>query len=173
LRRWNRRKERIVTAEGFFGEIKEAGFGESDGEFIADILRVKMPKHSAHIEYLAAHHRSDLVRLRIVKSPFAFLCFLSGRAGGFFVWETLDGTDATYVWQHEKPLEYLVAHKPEFKRWLAWVEGQIDLIHAAGRDDYWKSAPERFTRIIHNYRDDDGFVQWKEELEKLLEGSCG
>lgn len=141
LRRWNQRTGRIVTAEGFFGGIKEAGFGESDEEFIADILRVKAPKHATHIEYLAAHHRSDLIRLRIVKCPFAFLCFLSGRAGGFFVWETLDGTDATYVWKHERPMEYLTAHKPAFKRWLVWVERQIDLIHAAGRDEYWKSAP--------------------------------
>ncbi len=169
LRKWNQRKERIVTAEDFFGKIKEAGFGESDEEFIADILRVKKPKHSAHIEYLAERHRSDLVRLRIVKSPFAFLCFLSGRTGGYFVWETLDGTDATYIWKHEASVDYLVSNKLEFKQWLVRVERQIDFIHAAGRNEYLQGKHKNFTRIIHNYQDEDGFVKWKNKIEKLLD----
>jgi len=105
------------------------------------------------------------VRFRIVKSPFAFLCFLSGRTGGYFVWETLDGADATYIWRHAKPVGYLVSHKPEFKRWLTWVEGRIDFIHAAGRNEYLQEKHEGFTRVIHNYRDGDGFLKWKNEIK--------
>ena len=171
LRKLNRHAGRIITAEDFFKKIKGAGFGDSDRDFIADILRVKAPKHSAHIEYLAERHCSEQVRLRIVKSPFAFLCFLEGTAGGFFVWETLDGTDATYLWKYGKSLDYLKSYRQEFKRWLVWVERQIDYIHAAGRSEYLRSGHEGFARIIHNYREENGFGKWKVELEKLLDGA--
>jgi len=120
---------------------------------------------------LRERHRSDLIRLRIVRSPFSFLCFLSGQSGGFFVWETLDGTDATYVWTLARPIAYyLDGNKKELRRTLEEVEANIDFIHAAGRNEYLQEKHEKFTRIIHNYQDGDGFLKWKDRIEKLQDG---
>jgi len=169
LSKRSRRKGAVITADRFFEKVKDAGFGDSDTDFIADILRAKQPKHSAHIEYLAEHHRSDHIKLRIVNHPFAFLCFLTGKSGGYFVWETLDGTDATYIWKLGKPLDYLSAHRREFKQRLGWVEEQISFIHAAGRNEYLKEAPPEFRRIIHDYRTKGGFEKWKTAMDRLLD----
>ncbi len=163
------RKGTVITTDRFFEKVKDAGFGDSDKDFIADILRAKQPKHSAHIEYLAGRHRSDHIKLRIVNHPFAFLCFLTGKSGCYFVWETLDGTDATYIWKLGKPLDYLSAHHREFKQRLGWIEGQISLIHAAGRNEYLKKAPPEFRRIIHDYRTEGGFDKWKTAMDRLLD----
>ncbi|MCF7847752.1 MAG: hypothetical protein K9M45_02790 [Kiritimatiellales bacterium] len=160
---------RIITLNRFFVKVKDAGFGDSDGDFLRDILRIKQPKHSAHIEYLAGQHRADLIRLRIVRKPFAFLCFLSGTSGGYFVWETLDGTDATYVWRLSKPVDHLAAHRNEFRRSLGWIEEQLGFIHAAGRNAYLREPPDAFRRIIHDYQGEDGFGKWKGGIEQLLE----
>jgi hypothetical protein len=160
---------RIITLNRFFEKVKDAGFGDSDGDFLRDILRIKQPKHSAHIDYLAGQHRADLIRLRIVRKPFAFLCFLSGTSGGYFVWETLDGTDATYLWRLSKPVDYLAAHREEFKRSLGWIEEQLSFIHAAGRNAYLREPPDAFRRIIHDYQGEDGFEKWKGGVERLLE----
>ena len=163
------RKGEIITADRFFKKVKGAGFGDSDEDFIADILRAKQPRHSAHIEYLAERHRSDHIKLRIVNHPFAFLCFLTGKSGGYFIWETLDGTDATYIWKLGKPLDYLSAHRREFKQRLGWIEKQISVIHAAGRNEYLKEAPPGFRRIIHDYRTEGGFEKWETQMDQLLD----
>ncbi|MDF7799724.1 hypothetical protein P4C99_09620 [Pontiellaceae bacterium B1224] len=170
LRNWHRREERMITAEDFFQSIKDAGFGDSDSDFLADILRVKQPKHAEHIEYLAGLHRSDLIRLRIVRTPFSFLCFLTGKSGGYFVWETLDGSDATYVWKLPQPMEYYLAdHRKELRRGLDWVEQNLDCIHASGRNEYLGERRENFVRIFHDYQDEEGFKRWKQEIGHLLD----
>ncbi|VGO22574.1 hypothetical protein [Pontiella sulfatireligans] len=169
LRKWRRGKRRVTTAARFFERIHEVGFGESDTDFLVDILRARDAKHSAHVEYLAGLHHSNLVRLRLVKDPFSFLCFLPGKSDCFFAWETFEGTDATYLWSFGKPPEYLVSHKQELKRWLGWVETQLDLIHAAGRDEYHQNASPSFRRVFHSYKEAGGFEKWKDEIQNVLE----
>jgi hypothetical protein len=50
------------------------------------------------------------------------------------------------------------------------VERTIDIIHASGRTDYLKTAPENFRRILHDYEDENGFEHWRQEIDRVLWG---
>lgn len=169
LRKWKKRNKHITTADPFFEEIKESGFGDSDENFVTDLLRATDKKHSDQIHYLLKHPRADLIRLRLIKEPFSFLFFLTGKSGSYFIWEMLDGTDASYIWKIGKPLSYLTNHRSEFKQWLRWAEDHLDYIHSVGRNEYLKENPDHFTRIFHDYKNPDGFNVWKNGINHLLE----
>ncbi len=164
----NRSGKRITTARRFFGELAEAGFDESDADFVADIVRAKNVKHSPQIEYLAGRHDGSQIRLRLVRDPFSFLFFIPNESGCFFAWETLDGTDATYIWKLKPLSYYLDNNRDELKKSLNEVERTIDIIHASGRNDYLKTAPENFLRIFHDYEDENGFEHWQQEINRVL-----
>ncbi|WP_372806069.1 hypothetical protein [Pontiella sp.] len=167
LRKWGGGKGRIVTASRFFGKTA-AGFGESDAKFVADIVRAKDFRHSAHIEYLAGLHDATQVRLRLVREPFSFLFFIPGESGSYFVWETFDGTDATYIWRFKTLAYYRDGHRDELGRAVRQVERDLDYIHAAGRNEYMEERKENFIRIFHDYREMDGLERWKREIDRLL-----
>ena len=67
----------------------------------------------------------------------------------------------------------MISHKQEFKRWLGWVETQLDLIHAAGRDEYLQNDPSNFRRFFRNYKEAGGFDRWKNENREMLDLPCG
>lgn len=164
----NRSGKRITTARRFFGKLSEAGFDESDADFVADIVRAKNVKHSPQIEYLAGRHDGSQIRLRLIRDPFSFLFFIPGVSGCVFAWETLDGTDATYLWRLMPLAHYLDGNREELKKSLNEVECAIDIIHASGRNDYLKKAPENFRRIFHDYDDENGFEHWQQEIDQVL-----
>jgi len=45
----------------------------------------------------------------------------------------------------------------------------LGVIRTQGRQQYLETNPENFTRIVHDYSDDQkGFVIWKDLLEEKL-----
>ncbi|NLX26002.1 MAG: hypothetical protein GXY61_08615 [Lentisphaerae bacterium] len=168
LKRRNGR--RIATAERFFGELSEAGFGESDADFISDIVRAKNTRHAEHIEYLAGLHDGGRVRLRLIRDPFSFLFFVPGSSGSFFIWETFDGTDATYIWKVKSTAYDQNGCRSELKQAVRQVEQTLDYIYAAGRNQFLGETHDGFVRVFHDYQSDDGFEQWKQEVDRLVSG---
>lgn len=167
----NRSGKRIITARRFFGELAEAGFDESDADFVADIVRAKNVKHSPQIEYLVGLHDGSQIRLRLIRDPFSFLFFIPGESSCCFAWETLDGTDATYLWRLQPLAYYLDGNRGELKKSLNEVERAIDHIYACGRNEYLKAAPSQFLRVFHDYENGNGFEHWKEALERQISGN--
>ncbi|MBN2686470.1 MAG: hypothetical protein JXR40_14405 [Pontiellaceae bacterium] len=159
---------RITTAERFFGKLSEAGFAESDADFISDIVRAKNTRHAEHIEYLAGLHDGGRVRLRLIRDPFSFLFFVPGPLNSFFVWETFDGTDATYIWKVKSAAYDQNGHRSELKQAVRQVEQTLDYIHAAGRNQFLGETHDGFVRVFHDYQSENGFEQWKKEIERLV-----
>ena len=49
------------------------------------------------------------------------------------------------------------------------IDGQLNAIKESGRQTFLDSYPENFTRILHNYADEDrGFTAWWESIQNLL-----
>ena len=83
------------------------------------------------------------------------------------VLETLDTEEASYLWYFEKQRALLPAFLKELDR-------QLDIIRKKGRQAFITSAPENFSRIVHDYSNEqNGFITWKYMLEgeRLFE-SC-
>jgi hypothetical protein len=95
-------------------------------------------------------------------SPFAFVFLLGGEHQYHIVMETLDTEEATYIWHVPKSVA-------ELKNALQAVENDLNKIRNDGRQEFLKSTPAHFSRILHDYSDDrKGFVIWKDDLEERL-----
>ena len=147
---------------------EKAVFDLDDTEFIDEFIRIKKPKHGEQIRYLIKLHNPKVFRLRILTNPVSFVFFLEGKQRCFLAWETLFGTDGTYLWALPQNLQTLLQDKKTFKREVIKIENQIKRIKAEGRLHYLQNKPENFIRIFHNYRDAKGFETWKKELDALL-----
>ena len=162
----------ILTLNQWFasGEKHEkAAFDLDDMEFIDKFIRIKKPKHGEHIRYLIERHNPAILRLRIITNPISFVFFLEGKQRCFLAWETLFGTDGTYLWALPQNLQELLQNKKAFKQSIMKIENDIKRIKAEGRLPYLKNKPDNFIRIFHNYRDVRGFETWKKELDALLD----
>lgn len=166
-----RHGKRMTTAERFFGKLAGAGFAESDTDFLDDIIRAKKVKHSEHIEYLARLHDASQIRLRLIRDPFSFLFYIPGEKGSYFVWETIDGTDATYIWELRPMAYYLDGRRNELKRALDQVEQTLDRIHAAGRNEYLQEEHPDFLRIFHDYTQANGLELWRGKIDLIFTGA--
>ncbi len=74
----------------------------SEEDLINELLRNENVKHFRQIQYLAAKHESEILRIRFVLQPFSFVFLLSGRDAYHLVLETLDTEEATYIWHLDK-----------------------------------------------------------------------
>ena len=86
---------------------------------------------------------------------------LSGNNQYHLVWETLDTEEATYIWHIEKSAY-------ELERNLKRIDALLGQIRTKGRQLYLETNPEHFSRIVHDYSDDKGFIIWKDLLEEKL-----
>jgi hypothetical protein len=76
--------------------------------------------------------------------------------------ETLDTREATYVWHIEKD-------KKELRQQLQVIDQQLNMIRNDGRQSFLESQPVNFSRIVHDYSDEQkGFVLWKDLLQERL-----
>lgn len=146
----------LVTVDELFEKVKESGLQPSDRQFIDDLIAVKKLKHAEHVRHLSDMHLHDLMKLRIQTQPFAFVCFVPGRRGCFFVLETLDKTDATYLWRLDATEDEVRKNCHLISEALAQTEQEISLIRDHGRDPYRKDAPDNFHLVLHDYESDDG-----------------
>ncbi|APF20639.1 hypothetical protein Calab_1234 [Caldithrix abyssi DSM 13497] len=164
-------KDEILTVDTLFAadeKKKKAVFNVQDGEFIQELIRIKKPKHGEHVKYLVDLHNHRVYRLRIITNPLSFVFFLEGKKRCFLAWETLAGTDGTYLWALSGNLGDLLAKKEMFKREVMKIENEIKTVKKIGRLNYLKNPPPNFVRVFHDYRDAQGFARWKKELQSRI-----
>jgi hypothetical protein len=111
---------------------------------------------------MTAQHAGDLLKIRFVLSPFSFVFLLVGEEKFHIVSETLDTEEAIYLWHFTKNIELLPAYLRE-------INQHLNIIRNTGRQLFLETNPENFSRIVHDYIDEQkGFIVWKGLLEERL-----
>lgn len=151
-------KENLLTVN----ELENRNLYTDGAELLEAILKTKNFKHSQNIRYLANKHKSNLMKIRFVLSPFSFVFLLSGEQQYHIVLETLDTEEATYLWHTDKSKQMLIDKVKEIDR-------QLNIIRNNGRHVFLETNPNNFSKIIHDYSDNKkGFIIWKEMLEERI-----
>lgn len=157
----------LFTPEEYLDSISGSQFNanqlyQNESGLLEDLIHISKSKHYQQLQYLAAHHAYQLMKLRLVHKPFSFIFLLEGEERYHLVWETLDTREATYIWHVDKNIKLL-------KRKVKLVDHIINTIMVQGKTVYITSTEDDYTRIFHNYSNlVRGFVQWKAELESCL-----
>ena len=135
----------------------------SDTEnILEDLLKGKQYKHSQHIQFLAEKHERNIMKLRFVLQPFSFVFLLEGEQNYHIILETLDTEEATYIWHTDKSKSVLIDTVKQ-------IDKELNIIREKGRQTYLETNPQNFSRIVHDYSDDNkGFTIWKGLLEQTL-----
>lgn len=134
----------------------------NEDDLLESILALKQYKHHRHLRYLSQKHERTILKLRFVLEPFSFVFLLSGNNQYHLVWETLDTEEATYIWHIEKSAY-------ELERSIKQINGLLGQIRTKGRQQFLETNPEQFSRIVHDYSDDQkGLIIWKDLLEEKL-----
>jgi len=134
----------------------------SGEELLNDVLLKGNFRHQKHLRYLSEQHEGSVMKIRFVLSPFAFVFLLSGDQQYHVILETLDTQEATYLWHVPKDIKYL-------KNSLQAIEQDLGKIRNEGRQEFLKSVPFNFSRVLHDYSDDrKGFIIWRDGLEETL-----
>lgn len=135
---------------------------ESGDELLKDALAKGNYRHKMQLRYLSELHLGNVLKIRFVLSPFAFVFLIAGREQYHIVMETLDTDEATYIWHTQKEIL-------ELKNALHSIDNDLNKIRNEGRFVFLQSAPINFSRILHDYSDEKkGFVIWKDDLEQHL-----
>ncbi|RYE58733.1 MAG: hypothetical protein EOP48_02915 [Sphingobacteriales bacterium] len=160
-------EQSIFTMEEFLEKALEKRlnteiFYQNEVALLEDLMKISDTKHYRNLRYLANQHLHGVMKLRFVLKPFSFVFLLQGESNYHVVWETLDTSEATYIWHFEKDVEML-------KRAMRKVNDVINLVQIQGKTAYINSTEDEFRRIYHDYSDlAGGFVKWKGELESVL-----
>lgn len=129
---------------------------------LEDLLKGKQYKHSQHIHFLAERHERNVMKLRFVLQPFSFVFLLVGEQNYHIILETLDTEEATYIWHTDKS-------KPVLIDTIKYIDKELNIIREKGRQAYLETNPSNFSRIVHDYSDDNKrFTIWKGQLEERL-----
>jgi superfamily II DNA or RNA helicase len=153
-------EENLLDAGQVQGGSEQLIYTNED-DLLENILTLKQYKHHRHLRYLSQKHERSILKLRFVLEPFSFVFLLSGNNQYHLVWETLDTEEATYIWHIEKSAY-------ELERNLKRIDALLGQIRTKGRQLYLETNPEHFSRIVHDYSDDKGFIIWKDLLEEKL-----
>jgi superfamily II DNA or RNA helicase len=152
-------KQNILTADTL---SKTGNIYPNAENILEDLLKGKQYKHSRYIQYLADRHERNVMKLRFVLQPFSFVFLLKGDNEYHIVLETLDTEEATYIWHTDK-------NKAALMETIKQIDRQLNMIREKGRQAYIETAPENFSRIVHDYSEDNkGFIIWKSQLEERL-----
>ncbi|GAC1307019.1 MAG: hypothetical protein NVSMB24_18200 [Mucilaginibacter sp.] len=136
----------------------------NEDDLLENILALKQYKHHRHrhLRYLSQKHERTILKLRFVLEPFSFVFLLSGNNQYHLVWETLDTEEATYIWHIDKSIY-------ELERSIKQIDRLLGQIRTKGRQQYLETNPEHFSRILHDYSDEQkGLIIWKDLLEEKL-----
>lgn len=158
----------LLTIEDLFDVLTENKvqaniFFEDEKLFFEDILNVSNTKHYKHLRFLSEKHTFQIMKLRFILKPFSFIFLLQGENKFYLVWETLNTTEATYIWQRKRDFNTL---KTDLKK----IEDIIKGIKMYGKANYLSQAEENFFRIYHDYSSlDTGFLNWKKEMEEAMQ----
>lgn len=143
-------------------DFKAQQLFKDENDFFETLLEKSETKHYKHLRFLSSKHNADEGKLRFVHKPFSFVFLLSNLDKFHIVWETLDTQEATYIWTVDK-------NEKDLKQALTQIDKTINLIIKDGRNEYRRQKEENFNRVVHDYADlQNGFKNWKEEIEKIL-----
>ncbi|NOT50077.1 MAG: hypothetical protein HOP10_02225 [Chitinophagaceae bacterium] len=146
-----------LTNEG----VKGQQLFKDEADFFDNLLERSGTKHHTHLRFLSSKHLHNLTKLRLVPKPLSFIFLLAGKNQYHVIWETLDTTEATYIWNFDK-------HK-DLKWILKHVHKTIKQILNEGKNAYLDRKEDNFTRVFHDYTDlQNGFRKWKEEIEEVI-----
>ena len=139
-------------------ELKTNAFYKDDRELLEDILSIEDKKHYNHLKYLSSK-QSTSFKIHYLFKPYSFIFFLEGEENNYFVWETLDTKEATYVWQIDKNLTAL---RDNFKK----IEDIIGSLRLGEKIKYVNSTNDLVERINHLYSEaDKGYPKWRFQLD--------
>ncbi len=154
-------EENLLDAQQMQGGQEQLIYSTEE-DLLENILALKQYKHHRHLRYLSQKHERTILKLRFVLEPFSFVFLLSGNNQYHLVWETLDTEEATYIWHIEKTVH-------ELERKICEIDKLLGLIRINGRQEYLEKNPENFSRIVHDYSEDQkGLIIWKDLLEEKL-----
>lgn len=129
---------------------------------LVDLLKGKQYKHSKHIQFLADRHERNVMKLRFVLQPFSFVFLIAGEQNYHIILETLDTEEATYIWHTDKNKSALIDT-------IKQIDIELTIIKEKGRQAYLETNPQNFSRIVHDYSDNNkGFIIWKGLLEERI-----
>ncbi len=157
----------LFTMDELFNTLSEETimgnvFYKREDQLIEDLMKITNTKHYYHLRFLSSKHLHSVMKLRFVLKPFSFLFLIEGKMNYHIIWETLDTSEATYLWLQNKDIKKL-------KLELVKIEEIIKSIKVQGKIKYINEADSNFMRIYHDYYDQqNGFIKWKGELEKLI-----
>ena len=130
----------------------------SGEELLEDILKKENFKHYKQLRFLSQQHDRSTLKIRFVLSPFSFVFLLTGKEQFHIVLETLDTEEATYIWHFPND-------KTTLKMKLKEIEQHLSIIKNKGRQVFLETQSANFTRILHDYSDNNkGFIIWKDLL---------
>ena len=154
----------LLTAEELTNtKGNEPSLYNDGNQLLDELLSCKNYRHSRHIRYLADRHERSILKIRFVLSPFSFVFLLAGEQRYHIILETLDTDEATYIWHVEKNTDQL-------KVLLREIDDQLSFIRTNGRQAFLERRPEKFNRIVHDYRDiRKGFIVWKDMVEERID----
>lgn len=134
-----------------------------DGEnILEDLIKGRKYKHSRHIQFLAERHEYRTMKLRFVLQPFSFIFLIAGEQNYHVILETLDTEEATYIWHTSKDKTVLIET-------IKLIDKELNIIREKGRQAYIDTTPNSFSRIVHDYSNENkGFATWKDLLEERL-----
>ncbi len=157
----------LLTIDDLFDIVTENKleanvFFEDERLFFEDLLHISATKHYKQLRFLSDKHAYSIMRLRFIIRPFSFIFLIQGEDKFYIVWETLNTTEATYIWQEKSDLSAL-------KTALKIVDGIIRDIKLFGKTGYLVKEENNFIRIYHDYSDPiTGFAKWKNEIEEAM-----
>ncbi len=167
IRQDNLNEKSLLTKEEFLQlndgseNIKE--LYESDEALLEALTNVTQTKHHQHLLFLSEIHDHKTMRLRFIPRPISFMFLVNGESKDYFVWETSDTKEATYVWSN--PIKDIEKRKPDLMKRLGEIDLIITRILNEGKNQYIEESEEGFTRVRHTYLDNsDGFNRWKKDL---------
>ena len=126
------------------------------------IIKKKTYLHHRHLNCLAKNHNHKTLKMRFILHPFSFVFLIKGQQNNHVILETLNSKEATYVW-------HLSKNPIKFKDSLKQLNKILDSIKNNGRQNFLKTNPENFSKILHEYNEEEkGFYRWKNALDERI-----
>lgn len=141
---------------------KDKNIYSNTEDILEDLLKGRQYKHSKHIQFFADKHERNVMKLRFVLQPFSFVFLVVGEQKYHIVLETLDTEEATYIWHIPKSKSVLIDTVKQ-------IDKELNIIREKGRQAYLETNPQNFSRIVHDYSDNNkGYIVWKAQIEERL-----
>ncbi len=158
----NTHNDRVLIEVKELDSSKLSNLLEIDEQnLIKELIDKSKTKHARHIEYLSSKNLMDSFKIQIGPMNRSVLFLVQGKTKKYFVWETFNTEEATYIWPLNDDVSMDTA--------VAEVSSHIKEIADFGKQEYIHANSGNFIRVIHDYSDEEiGFNTWLRRLEHEL-----